>query len=196
MDLEKTVKNLKNRGFGVSVFDSGEKAAEYLCEKISGKTVGIGGSLTAKALALDEKLGKDNTVYWHWTSKAADTLRCAGSADVYLTSANAISENGEIVNIDGTGNRLAGQVYGHEKVYIVAGINKLCGDLEDAIHRARHVAAVQNCQRLQKDTPCRVDGRCHDCRSPQRICNALLVLMGPMTGMETEVVLINEDLGY
>ncbi len=195
MNLEKTRRNLELRGFRVSVFDTGAEAAAWLCAQISGCTVGFGGSKTLEALDLFEKLCGNNTVYWHWKAPGKETLRSAAFTDVYLSSANAISEDGEILNIDGTGNRLASTLYGHERLFIVAGTNKICPDFDSALARARNVAAVKNCARFGKDTPCQKDGRCHDCRSPERICHALAVLWGPMTGMETDVVLINEDLG-
>ena len=86
-------------------------------------------------------------------------------------------------------------MYGNKKVYIVAGTNKICPDFDSALYRARNVAAVQNSRRFENSNPCRIDGKCHDCRMESRICNALLVLWGPMMGMETEIVLIDEELG-
>ena len=195
MNLEKTIRNLEGRGFRVSHFEKAEDAAAHIAGQVSGKTVGIGGSKTIEALGLFEKLSENNTVYWHWKAPGKETLKAAAFADVYLSSANAISEDGEILNIDGTGNRVAATLYGHRKVFIVAGTNKLCPDFASALFRARNTAAVKNCARFGKKTPCQVDGSCHDCRSPERICHALTVLWGPMGGMETEVVLIGEDLG-
>ena len=196
MNLEKTMENLSRRGFKVSHFETGAQAADYVAGQIHGCSVGMGGSQTLQALGLYERLGEDNTVYWHWKVPGAETLRAAALADVYLSSANAISEDGEIFNIDGNGNRLAGTLYGHKKVYILAGSNKIEPDFDSALARARNVAAVKNCARFGKKTPCQVDGKCHDCRSAERICHALAVLWGPMGGMETEVVLIDEELGY
>ena len=195
MNLEKTMKNLESRGFKVSHFTSAEEAAAHITGQISGKTVGIGGSKTVEALGLYEKLSENNTVYWHWKVPGRETLKAAALTDVYLSSANAISEDGEIFNIDGTGNRLAATLFGHEKVFIVAGTNKIEPDFDAALYRARNVAAVKNCARFGKKTPCQTDGKCHDCRSPERICRALTVLWEPMNGMETEVVLIDGEFG-
>ena len=195
MDLEKTIKNLELRGFGVRHFASGAEAADYICGAINGCSVGIGGSGTVDALGLYEKLSENNTVYWHWKVPGAETQAKAATADIYLSSANAIREDGEILNIDGTGNRISSLVFGHRKVYIIAGTNKICPDFDSALHRARNVAAVRNCRRFDVDTPCKLDGKCHDCRHPQRICHALEVLWGPMSRMETEVILIDEELG-
>ena len=196
MNLEKTMENLSRRGFKVSHFETGAQAADYVAGQIHGCSVGMGGSMTLQALGLYERLGEDNTVYWHWKVPGAETLRAAALADVYLSSANAISEDGEIFNIDGNGNRLAGTLYGHKKVFILAGVNKIAPDFDSALARARNVAAVKNCARFGKKTPCQVDGKCHDCRSAERICHALAVLWGPMGGMETEVILIDEESGF
>ncbi len=197
MDIEKTVKNLKMRGFEVSRFETKEEASEYLMSQIHDTTVGIGGCMTAKQMGLYEKLlSCGNEVYWHWVEPGTETLIKENAAKVFISSANAIAETGEILNIDGKGNRLAGLAFGQKRVYIVAGVNKLCDDFDSALHRARNVAATQNVQRFDVRTPCKMDGKCHDCRSPERICNALLVLWGPMMEMEkVEVVLINEELG-
>ena len=196
MNLKKTIKSLEQRGFKASHFETGEQAAAYVAGQISGCSVGMGGSKTLEALGLYETLAENNTVYWHWKVPGAETLRSAALADVYLSSANAISEDGEIFNIDGNGNRLAGTLYGHKKVYIIAGTNKIEPDFDSALARARNVAAVKNCARFGKKTPCQTDGQCHDCRSAERICHALAVLWGPMGGMETEVVLIDEEYGF
>ena len=90
---------------------------------------------------------------------------------------------------------VAGTLFGHERVFIVAGTNKICPDFDAALKRARNTAAVQNAERLDKKTPCRIDGTCHDCHGREGICRALTVLWGPMNGMETEIVLIDGDWG-
>lgn len=197
MDIEKTVKNLERRGFEVSRFETKEEAAEYLTGKIHDTTVGIGGCKTAQQMGLYEKLVDcGNEVYWHWVEPGDETLKHELDAKVFISSANAIAETGEIVNIDGKGNRLAALAFGKKRVFIVAGVNKLCDDFDSAVYRARNVAATQNATRFDVKTPCKIDGKCHDCRSPERICRAMLVLWGPMMEMESvEVVLINEELG-
>jgi hypothetical protein len=186
---------MKLRGFKVSSFSSSSEAAAYLCEQIHDTTVGIGGSKTADQLGLYEKLSVNNKVFWHWKSSEPDTRMKANASDIYICSANAIAETGEILNIDGMGNRLAGQIWGHQKVYIVSGTNKICPDFDSALYRARNTAAVENCKRFPNKPPCQIDGKCHDCRSQDRICRALLVLWAPMMGMEAEVILIDEELG-
>lgn len=195
MNIEKAIKNFELRGYSVRHFATGREAADYLAEQVRDTTVGIGGCKTADQLGLYDRLSEHNQVYWHWREPGPETIQKANVAAVYITSANAMSEDGEILNIDGKGNRLAGQVYGNKRLYIVAGINKLCPDFSSALERARNVAAVQNCRRFEGKTPCKLDDRCHDCRSKDRICRALLVLWGPVMGMEAEVILIDEELG-
>lgn len=196
MDVEKTIKNLKLRGYQVQHFAAGTEAAAYLAGQIKDTTVGIGGSMTAQQLGLYETLGEHNQVFWHWKVPGAETLDKANHAAVYITSVNAMTEGGEMLNIDGRGNRLAGQVFGNKKVYFVVGTNKICPDFESALYRARNTAAVTNCKRFPHKPPCQIDDKCHDCRSADRICRALLVLWMPMMDMECEVILIDEELGY
>ena len=195
MNTDKTINHLKLRGFQVSCFSSAEDAVDYLSGQIQGTTVGIGGSKTVDQIGLYDILCENNEVFWHWKNSAPDTRAKANAAEIYISGANAISEDGEILNIDGMGNRLAGQIWGHKKVYIISGTNKICPDFESALVRARNIAAVENCKRFAGSQPCQIDGKCHDCRSQDRICRALLVLWAPMMGMETEIVLIDQELG-
>lgn len=200
MNIEKTIENLQKNGYIVSVFASGHEAAEYLDQQIDGKSVGFGGSITLQDLGVFDMLAKHNTCHWHWPKaghSVPEVLKAAAAADVYLTSVNAISENGEMVNIDGTGNRVASTLYGHEKVYFVVGVNKIAEDLAAAIDRARNIASPLNAKRLGRKTPCAIKGdRCYDCNSPERICNAMVVHFKKMGSCVMEVVLVKEDLGY
>lgn len=201
MDFSKVRAALEARGFQVTVCPSKEDAAAYLNGRIDGVTVGFGGSVTLKELGLFDSLSAHNTVFSHWNvpegRTAAEVLADASRAEVFLTSANGLAETGEIINIDGTGNRVAGILYGHKKVYFVVGRNKLAPTCDEALRRARNVAAPKNAQRLGVDTPCAVRGdRCYDCKSPERICRALTVLWERVRSCETEVVLVDEDLGY
>lgn len=200
MSVTTTAENLRKRGFLVSVFDTKEDAAAYLDRAIDGCTVGIGGSVTLKEMGVYDRLSAHNTVYWHWENAALsrmDLFRRAAESDVYLSSVNAIAESGEIVNIDGSCNRVSAIAFGHKKVYLVAGMQKIAKDLATAIDRARNIAAPKNAQRLKRNTPCaRNADRCYDCHSPERICAAVQVLLTPSSGQETEVVLIREEIGY
>lgn len=195
MDFTTVAKNLTDRGFAVRTFATKAEAATYLNESIDSKTVGFGGSMTLEELGAYETLSDHNTVYSHWHGTPPG--RDAASAQVYVLSANGLAETGEIVNIDGTGNRVSASLFGHEKVVFVIGKNKIAPDYDTALWRARNVAAPPNAKRLNKKTPCAIKAdKCYDCKSPDRICRALVVLWEPMMGMETEVILVNEDLGY
>ncbi|MBR5315168.1 MAG: lactate utilization protein [Firmicutes bacterium] len=200
MNIEKTVESLQQKGYQVSVFETRADAAAYLNQSIDGKSVGMGGSITLQDLGIYEMLESHNTCYWHWPKSGAavpDVVKAASEADVYLTSVNGLSENGEMVNIDGTGNRVASTLYGHEKVYFVVGVNKIASDLASAIDRARNIASPLNAKRLGKNTPCAVKGdKCYDCNSPERICNGMVVHFKKMGSCAMEVVLVKETLGY
>ena len=194
-------KSLEDKGYEVLTFATGTEAAEALDARIDGKTVGIGGSLTVHQLGLFGKLAGHNTVYWHDEvpegMTPVQTRSAATRAQVYLSSMNGISERGEIVNIDNTGNRVAAISYGPEEVFLIAGKNKVATDFEAALHRARNVAAPLNAKRLNRKTPCAVKAdRCYDCKSPDRICRNLSVLWTKPAGAHYTVVLIDEELGY
>ena len=196
MAFDMVKKELEGRGYTVRTFSSGGEAADYLDAAIDGRSVGFGGSATLDALGLYERLGRHNEVVWHWKQDAAPARRAAMQTEVYLTSVNALAQTGELVNIDGAGNRVAATLFGHEKVYFVIGRNKLAPTYDEAVWRARNIASPQNARRLGKKTPCAVKGdRCYDCRSPERICRGFVTLWGPMMGMETEILLVDEDLG-
>ena len=195
-DFKKVQANLEARGYTVRTFATAAEAADYLDGDIDGKTVGFGGSATLDALGIYDRLESHNTVIWHWKQPADEARKAAMQTQVYLTSANALAETGEIVNIDGTGNRVSATLFGHEKVIFVIGRNKLAATYEMAVDRARNVAAPQRARQLGKKTPCAVKlDRCYDCKSPERICRGMVTLWGPMLGMEGEVLLVDEDLG-
>lgn len=197
-DLEKTRKNLEGRGFRVHRFATGAEAADYLVQTLHGTSIGIGGSVTIDTLGVYDRLCRSNEVFWHWKNHAPETRERAGKAETYLCSANGVSENGEIVNIDGCGNRVAGTIYGPERVFLVVGRNKIAPDLTGAIDRARNIAAPLNARRLNRHTPCAVgEPRCHDCRSPEKVCGVMTVFFMPPTSIkEFHVILVDEDLGY
>ena len=200
MDIQLTLENLKKHGFNARYYETKEAAAQALCDELHGKTIGFGGSVSVQQLGLYELLGKENEVFWHWADgDRAAAQENAAKAQVYILSANALSETGEIVNIDGNGNRVAAMFYGHERVIFLVGINKLTPDLPSAIDRARNVASPLNARRLQRKTPCALSEpmRCHDCQSPERICSGMAILLEKMGSIpEMNVYLIGEELGY
>lgn len=197
-DLEKTAKNLESRGFHVHRFASGADAAEYLVQTLRDTTIGIGGSVTIDTLDVYDRLCAGNEVFWHWKNRAPETRERAGKAEAYLCSANGVSETGEIVNIDGYGNRVTGTIYGPQRVFLVVGKNKIAPNLTGAIGRARNIAAPLNARRLNHHTPCAVgEIRCHDCRSPEKVCGVMTVFFMPPTSIkEFHVLLVDEELGY
>lgn len=195
-ELRQVEENLKQRGYFVQCFASAKEAASYLDAEIDQKTVGFGGSVTLEELGLYELLSKHNKVLWKWKDQALDHRETA-QTQVYLTSANALAMTGEIINIDGAGNRVASTLFGHEQVYFIIGKNKLAPTYEEALWRARNISAPKNAQRLHMNTPCAVKAdRCYDCKSSDRICRALVTLWEPMMRSDMRVILVDEDLGY
>ena len=193
-DLQKTVRSLEQRGFAVRCFDTAGEAADYLDGQIDQTSVGFGGSMTVREMGLYPRLAAHNRAVWHWEGGDA---RDAMGTEAYITSVNGLAETGELINIDGTGNRAASTLFGHQRVYFVVGVNKIAPDYDAALWRARNIASPKNAQRLNRKTPCAVRGdRCYDCRSPERICRGLVVLWAPPMGSAAEVLLIREELGF
>ncbi len=196
MDFLQAKENFEKHGFTVQIFATGAEAAAYLKEKVQNTTVGFGGSATLREMGLFEALSEKNAVSWHHRVQSHDVRRQATLAQVYVTSTNAASQTGELVNIDGAGNRLVGMLYGPRQVYVVAGRNKLTPDLPSAIHRAKNVAAPQRAAQLGCQTPCAVkQDKCYDCQSPDRICRATLILDRCPMLTPTEVIFVDEELG-
>ena len=154
-NIEKVRKNLEAHGFETRYFATKEEAANYLCASLTNTSIGIGGSKTVEAMDVYDRLSENNTVHWHWKQGPVDEVRAlAVGCDVYISGVNGLSETGELVNIDGGGNRLAGTVYNKKKVIFITGINKIAPTMEEAIHRARNVASPLNLRRFNSDTPC------------------------------------------
>lgn len=194
-------RNLEDKGYKVSVFETKEEAANYIDEEIDNKIVGFGGSVTIRQMGLFDKLSKHNTVYWHdekpENMTISETRTVATKAEIYISSVNGISEDGIIINIDNTGNRVSAISYGPKTVYLVIGANKVALDYESALFRARNIAAPLNAKRLNRNTPCAIKAdKCYDCKCPDRICRNLSVLWTKPTGIDYEIILINESLGY
>ena len=197
-DIARLRSNLEAEGFQTSYFETAEEACAYLDRELDGRSIGFGGSQTVRDMGLFERLASHNTCIWHW-DKARDVLpKEATDAQVYICSLNGVSENGELINIDGAGNRLASNLFGHEKVYFIIGVNKIAPDYDAALLRARNIAGPKNARRLERRTPCAVKAdRCYDCRSPERICAALLVYWRkPSLSGDIEVVIVNQELGF
>lgn len=197
MNRELLKKNFENHGFKTAFFVSKKDAADYMSGQIQGQKVAIGGSMTVKEMGLSELLKQRNEVIWHWETPGKETLSAAREAEVYISSANGVSETGELVNIDGNGNRVSQTLHGPKKTYFIIGSNKIEPDLSKAMHRAQNIAAPKNAMRLSAGTPCALKGdRCYDCNSPERICHSTVILERPSKGMEVEIIFVEEALGY
>ena len=197
--LNQVKEALEKRDYTVHLFETAQEAKEYLLGAISpNQSVGFGGSMTLKELGLDQALTEQgNTVYWHWTAEDKEAAqRQANLADVYLTSANALTKSGQIINVDGHGNRVAATLHGPGRVIFVIGRNKIAENYDDAMKRIKTVVSPANARRMNLDTPCAKTGVCMDCRGKQRICNVTVVLEQRLIGYQMDVVLVNEDLGY
>ena len=196
------IKHLNRRNMEAYYCPTGEEAVKKVSELIEdGSSVTWGGTMTVRDLGIPDALKKrgtlevlDRDLVETPEEKQAMYLR-AFSTDVYLTSANAISEDGVIVNIDGNGNRVAAITWGPKKVIFVIGLNKVAQTVEAALARVRGTASPINAARFDIKTPCHVDGVCHNCNSPESICNYVHFLRNSPKGRHI-VVLVGEDLGY
>lgn len=183
MDFSIVERNLTDRGYIVTIFETVAEAVRYLDMQIDNQTVGFGGSVTLEQMNLFETLQSHNTVFWHQRipiGKTSTEIRIAANkAAIYVSSVNGLAETGEIINIDGNCNRVASIFWGHEKVYLIIGKNKLEKDYDSALYRARNIASPLNAKRVGAKTPCAIKGdKCYDCKSPERICRGLSVLCG------------------
>lgn len=199
--IEETAQALTKQGYIVHCFETKEKAVEFIDSELDQKVIGIGGSQTVAQIGLFPVLARHNTVYWHdekpENMTIMETRQAAFRAPVYISSVNAISKEGDIVNIDATGNRVAAISFGPEDIYFIIGKNKITEDYESAMYRARNVAAPLNAKRLCRKTPCAVNAdKCYDCNSPDRICRNFVVFRKKPSGAKYHVILINEELGY
>lgn len=191
---------LRKNGFQVETFETAQEGADYIFAQVqAGETVGIGGSVTIRETGLGERLrDAGHDVFWHWfTPGDPETLRRALLADVYLASSNAVTSQGQLVNIDGTGNRVAAMIYGPKRVYLLVGRNKLVdGGTPSAIARIKEVACPLNARRLNKQTSCAQTGRCDAANCEKSMCNATAVMTHPTGGHPITVVLVDEEIGY
>lgn len=199
---EKLIKNMEKRGFEAYYVKTREAALEKALELIpGGAKIGYGGSATLDEIGLkqvvcqgeyqvvDRDKAKDPEEKRRLELEALDT-------DYFLCGTNAIAETGELVNIDGNGNRLAGIIYGPRNVLIVAGMNKVVKTLDEAISRAQNIAAPINNQRFELQNPCHGDGACHLCFSPESICCQYLVTRMSLKKQRIKVILVDDNLGY
>ena len=196
------VKNLRNRHFDAWYCDTKEEALAKALELIpEGASVGWGGVMSAQQIGLFDALRAGNYNLF-------DRDRCATPeereqavknsmfADVFLTGANGLSLDGQMVNIDGTGNRVAAIIFGPKKVLVIAGMNKVCDTLVQAMDRARQVAAPMNMMRFMKDTPCAATGSCGDCKKEGCICNQIVITRHCRPVGRIQYIIVGESLGF
>lgn len=197
-NIEALRKVLEERGFHTAYFPTAGECCDYVDRELDGTTIGFGGSQTVRDMGLFERLSAHNTCLWHWNKKADIVYKEATEAPVYICSLNGVAETGELVNIDGGGNRLASGLYGHQRVIFIIGINKIAPDLEGAIWRARNIAGPKNARRLHAATPCAVHAdRCYDCSSPGRICAAMTIYWRrPVLIPRADILIVGEELGF
>lgn len=196
------VKNLKSRHFEAYYCATPAQALEKALELMpEGASVGWGGAASAEQIGLIEAVRNGN---YHAIDRAKATtaqereqiMMDCFQADFFLTGANGLSLDGEMVNIDGMGNRVGAIIYGPKNVLVIAGMNKVVDTLEDAVTRARTVAAPINQQRFMKNTPCAVTGTCADCKSPECICNQIVITRNCRPAGRIKFIIVGEDLGF
>jgi hypothetical protein len=200
---EGCMNNLQKHGFDAHYVRDADEARTLILEMVSGyETFGFAGSDTTRELGIvDELKARGKTIYDHWQkglSKEEDLeVRLQqGRCDCFFCSANAISATGEVVNVDGVGNRTNALTFGPKKVVIVAGMNKVTHDLESALRRVREVAGPMRAKSLGVETPCVETGVCADCNSPQRICRITSILHRKPMRTDISVILVNQTLGF
>jgi NADPH:quinone reductase-like Zn-dependent oxidoreductase len=196
------VKELKAKGYEAVYVPTKEKALEEVLKLIpENVSVGVPGTVTVRDIGAMEKLAERGCkISHHWIpalspEERTQVLLDEYNAEYFLTSANALTRDGKIVSIDGTGNRVSAMAWGLSTLIFVVGINKVVANLDEAIARAKS-AAQPNTLRLNGNTPCVQTGYCVDCNSPARTCRALLILERPTMGRKSHVILVGEDLGY
>lgn len=201
--IQSLMQSLEKRNISAYYVEKKEDALALVKEMIpAGSTVSTGGSQTLKQTGIIDYLKSGPVTYLDrtdptlsWEQKKA--VEKAGlTADVFLSSTNAITEDGKLFNIDGNGNRVAAMLYGPEKVIIVTGVNKIVETEEDAEWRVRNVASPPNTVRLNKKTPCATLGKCMDCNSPDRICNEFVWIVRQRDKGRMHVVIVGEELGF
>ena len=200
---EQCVQNLKKHGFDAHFFDSVGDANQFVMDNVSHfRSFGFGGSDTTRSLGILENLKSiGKVIYDHWEQGLSreqdlDIRRHQGQADCFICSANALSVSGEVVNVDGIGNRTSAMTFGPKKVVIIAGMNKVTPNLDSAVRRVKEVAGPMRAKSLNMETPCAETGICSDCNAPQRICRITTILHRKPMRTDVTVVLVNESLGF
>lgn len=199
---ESLIEKFNIRGIESYYVDNRREALDMVKRLLTpGSSVAWGGSQTLSQIGLLDYLRELDFQLYDRSSAATpeekkEITAKAFTADFYFMSSNAITLNGELVNIDGVGNRVASLIYGPENVIIVAGMNKVCADVDSAIKRIRNVASPANTVRLGMKTPCAELGRCGDCLCPDTICCQTVITRKSRVPNRIKVILVGEELGY
>lgn len=165
-------------------------------------TVSVGGSMTLFETGVIDYLQNGNFQFLNRYQKGLtseqiqDIYRQSFFVDAYITSTNALTEKGELYNVDGNGNRIAAMIYGPKSVIVIVGKNKIVKNVDEAIQRVRHIAAPKNAKRLNRSTPCVKLGYCVDCKSPDRICSNYVIFRRQSKKNRIKVIILDEDFGY
>lgn len=201
--IEKTLKNLERNKMQAFYVENKEQAVNKVKELIpEGAVVTCGGSMTLFETGIIEHLrsGRYNFLDRYKPGLTPEQIReiyiRAFSSDVYMCSTNAVTENGELYNVDGNSNRVAAMVYGPKSVIVVAGYNKIVKDIDEAVERVKRIAAPANATRLSHKTPCVNTGQCENCRTDDRICCNYVVMAQQRHKDRVKVIIVGEELGY
>lgn len=199
----KAVEALKKNGFEAVYYNSGAETSEFIMNNVvKGDKVGFGGSMTIKKLGMQEKVEAmggivlDHGIPSLSPEEKMETMRGELLSDVFLCSSNAVTLEGELVNIDGVGNRVAAMTFGPKKVIIVVGVNKICKNEAAAFQRIEQIVAPKNCKRLNMPNPCTKTGVCSDCKSDTRACRVYSVIKRKPMRTDITVVVVGEDFGF
>lgn len=201
--VERTIDSLEKNNMNGYFVQNEEELIEKIKEIVQeGSTVSVGGSMTLFETGVINLLrnGKYNFLdrYKEGLTKEdiKDIFRKSFAADAYFASSNAVTEEGELYNVDGNGNRVAAMIYGPDKVIVIVGVNKIVKDVDEAIERNREISAPANAIRLNKNTPCAKVGYCMDCSSSDRICSMYTLIRKQMVKGRIHVIIVNKNLGY
>jgi len=202
LQVERTIVALKKNNFDARFFPKASEALAEVWKMIpEGSTVGYGGSLTLNQIGFIEEAQKRSLKFLNpfakgLSSEEGDKIRRQiFSADFFLSSSNAITEDGKLYNIDATGNRVGPMIYGPKKVILLCGVNKIVKDINEAQKKVQEWTAPMNVKRLRYKNPCGQTGECSDCASPERICNAYVILAKKPRRTDISIFIIGELLG-
>ena len=201
--IKTTINNLKKNGFNVLFYETKEQAADFILNEISVNTkVGFGGSMSIKTLKISDRVKEkggiilDHGVNNLTNEEKVEIMRKQQICDIFLCSTNAVTQSGELINVDGNGNRISAMIFGPKKVIVVVGVNKICKDEEEAYKRLEEKSSPMNNKRLNTLNPCTKTGYCVNCDSETRICRVYSIIKKKPMLTDFTILVVNEELGY